>query len=503
MTDQLFDKFIRDKLGDHPSPVPADMWDRIAAGEKRRTGPAWLRAPAVYLWLAALLLLTGSATWLWVQQTPGSTANQTQTSPNLKPGLSGKNFTQPPTQQNAAAAGTDSTTEPATAGSSNTAVQTPADHTIANKTVDATRSSANTAAATIGSENEAANIATGHAAGNGTHLPRNGNGLYNNGVATGNQLTTAPLNDAPNTAFSTTQFLNSRFVPAYNTDTKTAQLQWLQASQDASMKSLLSKQANKKMPVIQCPTLRGPFRNDFYVELYGSPDFVSKSISPSSPAYAGYVQRKDSAENMRVSFTLGARFSKSLSEHLLAKAGLQYSQINERLTTQTETDRKTVTVITTHTIVPTPGDTLIVKDTSSYEQIGYRKKTTTNKYKSIDIPLLLSYEWGNDQWKFAANAGAIINLYSWYRGEVLDTSIQNHGVAQGTYKRNIGLGVYAGFSVMKTITDNMELFAEPYLRYNFSNMTQPGTPYNQKFKTTGLSLGIRYRLNNAGQRFMR
>lgn len=496
MTDQLFDKFIRDKLGNHPSPVPGGMWERIAAEEKRRTRAAWLQAPRLYMWLAALLLLISGGAWLWQQS--ASSSNTLSHQPNQS--LSNNKSTLP-----SAAAGNNS-------GDRNSA---------ATGTIPA--DSLNSLNGTTNLINDAASSATGGNTGiagadNNTtylHEPAGRNTDAGSSNANASQFNSswgtnglpAVNSDGSSNRRSADALQQQPFAPGFATTDSIARYEWLQASQAASLKSLLNKQANKKMmPVIQCPNLGGPLRNDLYVELYASPDYVMKS-STANPGYSNYLVRKDSAESMRTSFTVGARFSKSLSEHLLAKAGFQYSQVNERLTTQVENERKLVTVITTHTIVPTPGDTMVVRDTSSYEQIGYRKKTTANRYKSIDIPLLLSYEWGNDQWKFAVNGGAIINLYSWYSGQILDTSFNavsiNAKGAQSTYKRNIGVGAYAGFSVMRTISDNMEIFAEPYFRYNFSNMTQPGQTFNQKFKTAGLSLGIRYRLNNSGQRFGR
>lgn len=488
MTDQLFDKFIRDKLGDYSSPVPGDMWQRISGEEKRRGGAAaWLHGPRLYLWLAALLLLVSGGSWLWYRQT----ANTQHLSNTNNTTVSNNNSTLPSSGNNGN-----------------------------NDNGAATNGAAAQQQATAANSSGAATSAASAAAGNNNNNGWQEQQAYNNNPAYHNRHNLASnylslpqqadLFNSNETAASSaglnTALQDAGAMHLYNLEGEAPVLlnNFNSSLQNLALKQLLNKQANKKLPIIQCPPMGGPFRNDFYVELYASPDYVMKSVTPNSYTAGNYLQRKDSAESMRVSFSVGARFSKSLSEHLLAKAGFQYSQVNERLTTQTESERKTVTVITTHTIVNSPGDTVIVHDTSSYEQIGYRKKTVANKYKSIDIPLILSYEWGNDQWKFAANAGAIVNLYSWYSGEVLDTSMQavsvNNKGTQGVYKHNIGLGLYAGFSVMKSISENMELFAEPYFRYNFSNMTQPGQVFNQKFKTAGLSLGIRYKLNS-GQRF--
>ncbi|RXK80586.1 outer membrane beta-barrel protein [Filimonas effusa] len=267
-----------------------------------------------------------------------------------------------------------------------------------------------------------------------------------------------------------------------------------------SLRQLLDSRS-AMMPVIRCPSVRNSIPTDLYLEAYVSPDMPLKQTSAN---YGGstYLERKDSSQRLQTSFTAGVRISKGLTENIFLKTGLQYTQINEHFNYRQENERKQVTVITTHTITRPQGDT-VLRDTSSYEQIGYLQKRTHNKYKSIDIPVLFSYEWGNDQWRFAANVGAIVNLHSWYAGELLDTSFQAVSIKKDNnevYKSNIGLGLYAGFSIIKPVAERMDLFAEPYFRYNLSDMTKPGQSFNQRLHNAGLSLGIRYRLNG-GQRF--
>ena len=122
---------------------------------------------------------------------------------------------------------------------------------------------------------------------------------------------------------------------------------------------------------------------------------------------------------------------------------------------------------------------------------------TYNKYRSLDIPLLLSYEFGNEKLKFAINAGAIINLRSWYSGNTLNDSLAVVPIdskSSGMYKQNIGVGLYAGVSIIKPVTNRFDVFLEPHFRYNFSNMSKTAG-YSQRFNAAGLSFGIRYRIN--------
>jgi opacity protein-like surface antigen len=216
-----------------------------------------------------------------------------------------------------------------------------------------------------------------------------------------------------------------------------------------------------------------------------------------------YLQRIDSATKMNGGFTFGLRISKTISDNLLIKSGLQYTQRNEQFASKSDSIITTTSVVTVRTIVRGSGlsDTT-VRDTATVQQIGYRKRVTNNHYKSLEIPLLLSYENGNDKWHYAINGGIIANLTSWYQGETLDTSFQLVPLGakntNGFYKSNLNLSLYAGVSIIRNISNRLDIFAEPYFRYGISNTNTSTAGYSQRFNATGLTLGIRYKLNNKG-----
>jgi len=91
----------------------------------------------------------------------------------------------------------------------------------------------------------------------------------------------------------------------------------------------------------------------------------------------------------------------------------------------------------------------------------------------------------------------VINLYSWQKGELLDTAFQpvsittGKGVPAFQYKTNIGVGFTAAASVYYKLNDRLHLLAEPYFRYNFSPMNKEALSLQERFTTMGLRLGIR------------
>ena len=90
------------------------------------------------------------------------------------------------------------------------------------------------------------------------------------------------------------------------------------------------------------------------------------------------------------------------------RAGFNYSQINEKF------KFKQGNIVQVVYIINASGDTI-----GSYTVTGTRYKTTINNYRSIDIPIAMGYEVGNGRWHANINAGVVINIYSWQKGEIL------------------------------------------------------------------------------------
>jgi Outer membrane protein beta-barrel domain len=250
--------------------------------------------------------------------------------------------------------------------------------------------------------------------------------------------------------------------------------------------------------VVICPTDRKVRNPDWDLEVYASPDYAFKSVTNNS-ANQQFLDRKDSSESSQISYSAGFRIVKPLNDHFSIKTGLHYSQINEKFTYRTENEVRTTTVVTVRTIIRAPGDTVIVNDTSTLQQIGFKNNTIQNRYRSIDIPVLIGYQFGNDDLRIGINAGLLVNLTSWYQGVILDSTLAPLTISKDNnpiYKTNLGLGLYAGISVSKRLNYNTHLFVEPYMRYNLSNMTNSRAIYNQRFTIGGLSIGLRFNLNN-------
>jgi hypothetical protein len=170
--------------------------------------------------------------------------------------------------------------------------------------------------------------------------------------------------------------------------------------------------------------------NKWSLDLYASPDYPIE--------YAKYYVKS------KLSYTVGLRLNRSFGKRFSGKIGIQFSQLNYDL-----------------------------PDTSGYPGAYHLMR--------LDLPVLAGYSWGNETFGMTVNAGVIFNLYSWL-----------HQDSTSYIKSNAGLSLYLGINFSKHINDRMELFSEPYYRYQLSSSTV-STFYFQKFiDVAGVSFGVRY-----------
>lgn len=498
MTDKLFDDFVKDKLRDHSSSVPDNMWERIMQEPtKKPKGFFYLYSTRLFFYILAAVLIFGG---LWYAQsddtaTPLSKAYNAAEKTKL---------TKESANEKANTASAQQQTKPSTDFSNKTNQPENSDNSLTKSTNNADDKLATSDSKLVQSSTTSALVKNNQSAFNKNNQQvflskasyKKQQGIFGKArkqLAAANQ-------DKQATGFTN---VDDYFTlnPSFNYASSALAKKEFQAN---NINQLLTNFKGLFGKVDDCPTARGPRKNELFIEVYGSPDYVQKTTTPTSYGNLSYLKRKDSLETMRGSYTAGIRLSKTLGEHFLIKAGLQYSQVNERFDYRNENERRIVTVVTIRTIIRNPGDTITVRDTSMIEQVGTRVKTTYNRYRSIDIPIILGYEWGGEKFRASVNAGLILNTYSWQQGETLDTNyipVAFNSKSAIGFKQNIGLGLYAGISLNKKIGTDTELFFEPYFRYNLSNMTKTRSAFNQRFNAAGVSIGIRYRLASFGQHY--
>ena len=524
INDRQFDQFVGDQLNNYTAPVPESLWEKIQPQEKEdRRIIYWFRIPAAAAIIVALLLGGSFAAYYWIKNLP-SNQQPAVIKHNKEQGTHSSVTKDLQTTQDSIKAidpSVNNQAVPSTAAPESAIPQGPTVNSnniilplkkVTGKNLpNADKSISTDAASTEQHATTEQASGGGNRSGSGfiahfnhksmgksgkNYLPadnkqvaKNESVLTSNNSLVNNEISNGII---PENFYQYEPPYISNYQPAFTIPTALNQPNFLLSDKEA----LDAKHASQFKSNVICPTNRSNVNTDWLLELYTSPDFAFKSVSNIS-ATQQYLQKKDSSEKMQISYTAGFRLVKPINDNFLVKTGLQYSQINEKYVYRSENEIKTTTVVTVRTIIRAPGDTVVVSDTSTLQTIGFKNNVVKNRFRSIDIPVLLGYQFGQGDFKFGINAGVIFNVSSWYQGVILDSTLAVVPLTNNNmvYKRSIGLGLYAGFSISKQLGDDMQIFCEPYFRYNLSNMTNEQAKYNQKFSVGGLSIGLRFNLN--------
>jgi hypothetical protein len=496
MTDKLFDDFFKEKLEHHDSGAPMHVWEKVRRELHEDDDDkviAWWKNP---LWLIALFLFAGGITTTgivgmnkgWFTTTSPTVASTDTKQNNVESDNPSTNTSPKTTILNATKENDKTATSDKNISDAVTNQNQPAVTSI-NNSITSTNTS----------------VISNHTQQNRFSINSNRKKSKRNFFR---KILQSKQPSGINTVTSETKNDENDFS---SFDLTTA---FSDAEKKSTFKNLFEPQKlNAVMPIglqslNNCPTIGPPRRNDLYIEVYGSADNVTRSLSGTSFTPANYLDKRNEAEKNKVGFSAGIRISKNLGERTLLKTGINYSQINETLKYVNEKDIRIITVITIRTVT-SGGQTITISDTTQVTQIGTNYTTFHNKYRTIDIPLIFGYELGDSRkFSLAVNAGVIINLSSVYKGKILDTNLNpvaintNSTLGVNAWRKNIGLGLYASLNLSKRINNQMHLFFEPYTRINLNPVTVSKTVVSQKYTTSGIQVGVRYNLFHKRQRYI-
>lgn len=481
ITDGQFDTFVGDKLRDHEAPVPAGLWEKVRPDEEDdRVGFFWFRYPAVAAALLGVLLAGAIGGYIYFNAKKKTPVENVKT---IHP-------------QNINSDHGKSALPSAPANDRTTLVVPPvAGNHLTNQVPDPATGKASADQLLLSSRNPVnANPTLSLKPVNAA----NKNGLTNNpyDIFKNNAITGSNSSDkSPGGEEEDIPSYQSNHLTGFTVPSGIENLNGMMRDIAGKQLSTLNHTSQFRNVII-CPT-GGSGNPDWYLEVYASPNIAFKSVNNIS-ASQQYLTRKDSSESSQIGYSAGVRLVKPIGNNILLKAGVEYTQANQKYVYRTENEVKTTTVVTVRTIIRAPGDTVVVQDTSVLQTIGFRNNTVKNHYRTVDIPITIGYQFGDDDLKFAVNAGVVVNLTSWYQGVMLDSTLATVTLNKSgnmVYKSNIGLGLIGSFSVVKRLSDDMHIFFEPYFRYNLSNMTTSQSSFSQRFSLGGLAVGLRFNLN--------
>ena len=462
-----FDDFVKGQFSDYSANVPAHIWENIAAKRKSRPKGFWMIFKGTNLLILSLVLLVGGGATYLLLSTP-------------KDKSSIKNIS---TEKNIPSSQTVNTSPEKNSSDKATKIN--------DQSTAANNQSTDVNDKYTAKEKKVTDIISDKAA-NYT-IPNQNNFFTHSQHKT--EIKKADVIENSNTEINKETLAITQSNKEVTASKLFSSFKLNNARELSGIKILSSQ--NVRLP--DCPTIeKNAAGNKQYWEVYAGPDRAFENYkSYGDTASNNYLQKRKASTKFASAFSAGVRYTKVFNNGTSVRAGVNYTQVNEKFLYFNPNEIKNVTVITTRIVIRAPGDTIYITDTLQYQQTGTRIKTTYNRYRNIDIPLVIGYELGNGKFHANINAGVIINVYSWYKGDVLDTLYQpvsittGKGNSQYQFKNNIGVGFLGSVSVYYKMTDKLHLVLEPYFRYNLSPMSKENLNLQQKYHIAGLRAGLR------------
>lgn len=228
----------------------------------------------------------------------------------------------------------------------------------------------------------------------------------------------------------------------------------------------------------------------FYIDVLGGPMYANRTLAAKNDDLASYATIRDSTETSRLGFNSTIRASLVLANGIALRSGVAYTQINEKLDLfdGTTTDIAIYEIKDVHgNIIGTQTDTII----------GQRIKTTYNRYKMVDIPVILGYEVRDRNWTIALNGGAYFNVLFEQKGEFLSPDLTTVNFTSteeehyDAFNNSVGMSLFGSVGLHYKIGNRLHLMAEPQFRYFMDSFTNADYPLQQNYWAVGMNLGVR------------
>lgn len=204
-----------------------------------------------------------------------------------------------------------------------------------------------------------------------------------------------------------------------------------------------------------------------------------------------YAEGRAETESAVFSHNTELRLSIVSPSGFAFRTGLNYTQLNDQFDYYNPNETKM-----TITNYYGPNGEIISQDTII--EIGTREKSTRNRFRMIDVPLILGYELKYDKVTFAFNAGMYLNLSYTQKGDFLPPSDQEPVSfssdaidAYPAYKSQIGLGWYGSIGMYYQMNARTHLYLEPSLRMYTQSSTIDEYPLKQNYALGSLNIGLR------------
>lgn len=509
MNNIFFDESVKEKLEGHQAPVPADAWDNINKGKRRRR-------PMLWCWFFAGLILCGIA-GLFIYFNPQAyktvTAGDKDSLPQLKNNETANgghteniihpNFTKSSNKHTSAIINTGAPTNSTTnniAGANGSSRHLKAGIQKNTKqpflVINNTGSNKPAIVATDKTTHQQSGAST-------ATKTNDEDGEYNR-VATKTILTNAG---------STTMQISGGHITEEDEDNNIAVKHTTEPYEESTPVGV-PEEADLSTASLTIPSHFMEKKNDTAIVAARTPNKIKIksnvdidiSLAGFSPfgnrAAISYVNRTTVTPMNKAAFTadkvtirlqpsagVNVMLFKSVSSKTSIGAGLGYQHLKEYIELTGEEVNSYYTVVKR-----LQNGNSLVQDTVTTVTNGVRSIDAVNSYSLLSIPLAVRYNvWRQNKWTLSFSAGVDISLHSKYDNSIAGDLQPQFAAPHNTSRNNsFGIGYNAGAVLGRRVGKNYFVYLSPHIQLNpkkqfLNEMLSPAT-----INRAGVSLGWSY-----------
>ncbi len=253
----------------------------------------------------------------------------------------------------------------------------------------------------------------------------------------------------------------------------------------------LWKDSRKKEAEDAC-SLKKQGRTRYFIDLYYQPEVMSNNIKALSSDFEQYADARKNAESFVYSNSFGVRLSAVFRNGLVTRTGLNISHTKGRFDYVKERQEIVIIIKNSNNV---PIDTI--------KEFKILMNKTYNRYRLVDLPLMVGYEYNLDKFSLTIQGGSAINLAFSQSGYIYSpdltktfplNGVQTPEGSQYVFKPRAGISLIGSLGLNYEITPSWSVNFEPNIRYYLNSLSHPSYPLSQNFVSCGLMAGVRYRV---------
>ncbi|MFK7775066.1 MAG: hypothetical protein AB8F94_23195 [Saprospiraceae bacterium] len=234
----------------------------------------------------------------------------------------------------------------------------------------------------------------------------------------------------------------------------------------------------------------------FKIEILSGFSFVNRLLENNNSDNQALFNLRNETESTHGAINISVLGTWKPKPFLSISTGLNFTQINEQFKFQGEIIQKdSIENDIVAFQININEDSIAIFGDQVFDRKFNHNKLYFNKYRMIDIPVLIGFEKRIKKFSLGGRAGVFVNLKLKTSGMIFQAtdSFVNLNSNQGeVFRSNVQLSYYFGGVVKYHLKKQLAISAQPNFRVFPKNFSVTNTFTNQNYRLFGLNLGLEY-----------